>query len=177
MTPEQPLAQHLLTSQRRVMLSGALDPGVVAEACAKLMYLDGVGEDPATLLVGAGSPDLEMALPLLDTLSVMRMSVTVEVMGRAHGGAGVVVAAAPGLRRIGPSASISLRLDDAPVHGTAHELRQLAEHRSEQRGSVASIVALRSDASIEWVLNEFERGGILSAADAVTAGIVDELRT
>lgn len=176
MTPHEPLAQHLLTSQRRVMVSGALDVVSVADACAKLMFLDGVSDEPATILIGADSADLDVALPLLDTMSMLNMPLTVDVMGRAHGGAGVVVAAARGTRRIGASASISLRLQDPAVQGSASELAHLADHRNAQRDSVASVLALRTGQSVDWIRQEFDRGGIHAAAVAVDLGLVDEIR-
>ena len=165
-------------AQRRVMVSGPLDASTVAEACSVLMYLDGLSTDPLSVVVNSPGGPLGEALPLLDTLDLLRAPLTIDVLGRAHGSAGVVVAAAAGTRRIGRSASISLQLLPAAsmAMASAEDLARRSAFERDLELAAATGVAERSGAELEWVQHQFDRGPVFSAQDAVTHGLVDDVR-
>lgn len=166
----------LLRSTRRVMLSGTITAATTAEASMALMYLDGLSAEPAHLMINAGGGSIDDILGLIDTLALMRAPVVVEVRGRAHGAAGLLVAGAPGERTIGPTASISLRVDGSGFTGhrvTAAVAVATAERDAESRRRLAASIGRRSGQTIDWVLDQFDRGGTFGAAEAKAAGLVD----
>jgi ATP-dependent protease ClpP protease subunit len=158
------------------MLSGTLTATNTSEATLSLMYFDGISDEPVTLMLNADGGSVDDAAALVDTLSLMRAPVTVEVRGRAHGAAGVVIASAPGERKIGSVASISLRLDRTqlpPGATTAAALTKAAERDAEVRRQFAIAVGQRSANTIEWVLEQFDRGVMFGVAEALANGLVD----
>lgn len=167
-----------MLEQRRVMISGRLDGRVVADAVAQLMYLDGTDAEPVSVTVNAESDDLDTAVPLIDTLGLMRTPLHVDVLGRAHGAAGLLVASAPGVRRIGRTGSISLRIGSPPamVGASALDIERAAEWWDDLQRRVAALVALRAERTIEWVRSEMRNGATYGATEAVEAGLVDEVR-
>lgn len=168
-----------MLEQRRVMIGGRLDPPTVGDAVARLMLLDGQSADPVALVINSPGGPLEDAVGLLDTLRLMRTPVTVDVLGRAHGSAGSVVAACPGRRRLGSTASISLRLEASPPDRRrlgADELERIAEAATDLQRRLGATVGTRAGRPIDWVLDQFERGPVWFGADAVAAGLADELR-
>lgn len=167
-----------LTAQRRVMISGPLDMASATDAAATLMFLDGSGPDPVTVVVNSPGGPLADALGLIDTVALMRAPVTVDVLGRAHGSAGVVVAGAAGIRRMGASASLSLRLAAVATSDpmTAGELASFVEASLDSRRQLARAIGSRSNQTIEWVSEQFERGTMLSPADALRLNLIDEIR-
>ena len=168
-----------LLAQRRVMIGGALGPAAVSAAVAQLLLLGGQGDDPVEVVINSPGGSLEDAVGLLDTLRSMRAPLTIDVLGQARGSAAVVVAASPGRRRIGATASVSLRLDGPPPHtgqATAEDLLRLAGLAEDLERRVATVVAGRSGQSTEWVLDQFERGRVMFGSEAVDAGLVDEIR-
>ena len=176
--------EQLGLTQRRVMISGPLEPGTVAEACSLLMYLDGCSSDPLTVVINSPGGPLGDAMPLADTLDLLRAPFTIDVLGRAHGSAGVVVAAAAGSRRIGRSASISLQLDrrTATPMATARDLTHIAAFDADIEATAAAAVASRiaaadsSTVTLDWVQNQFTRGAPFGAAEALKIGLVDHAR-
>lgn len=178
--PTRSLLGDAMLKQRRVMVSGRLDMTAVSGATAQLMFLDGNAADPpdpVNLVINSPGGPVDDALPLLDVLRLLRAPLTVDVLGRAEGSAGLVVAAAPGTRRLGATAAISLRLEREPVlPGTAEALRRLADAQSQRDASIADAVAERTGQSPEWVLQQFDRGGAVRGAEAVELGLVDEIR-
>lgn len=166
-----------MLAQRRVMISGPLDIGLVSTATAQLMYLDGVSDEPTNVIINSPGGRIDDALPLLDALRLLRTPAMVDVLGRAEGSAGVVVAAAPGQRRLGATASVSLRLERDTVHpGTAQDLERLAEAQRQRDQSIATAIAERTGQSVEWVFAEFRSGPSWRGAEAVGLGLVDEVR-
>lgn len=179
MTPDDALAAQML-AERRLMLAGPLDPSSVGAAVAQLMLFDGQSSDPVSVIVNSPGGVLEDALGLVDTVQLMRTPLTVDVLGQAHGSAGIFVAAAPGTRRLGATASISLRLGAAasadPAQRTAEELARMVEASDDLRRRLAALIGTRAGQTIEWVLDQFERGNTWFGADAAEAGLVDRLR-
>ena len=169
--------QQAMLAQRRVMISGPLEMGLVSAATAQLMFLDGESADPVNVVINSPGGQIEDALPLLDAMRLVQTPLVVDVLGRADGSAGVIVAAAPGTRRLGATASMSLRLSRANVApGTAEELQRLADAQAKLDQSVAAAVADRTGQTAEWVREQFDRGGVLRGAEAVDCGLVDEIR-
>lgn len=159
------------------MVSGPLDREVVATATAQLLVLDGEHAEPINVVINSPGGPFDDALPLLDTLRVVRAPLTIDVLGRAEGSAGVVVAAAPGNRRLGATASISLRLGRPRVPTTtADDLLRLADAKADLERSVATVIADRSGQTVDWVLDQFDRGVAIRGNEAVDLGLVDEIR-
>lgn len=178
MTFGDDVAQGML-EQRRVMISGRLDPATVGDAVARLMLLDGRSADPVAVVVNSPGGPLEDAVGLLDTLRLVRTPLTIDVLGRAHGSAGVVVAACPGTRRLGATASISLRLAGTPPELRrlgADELEGLVAAEADLRRRIAATIGTLSGQTIDWVLDQFDRGPAWFGAEAVAVGLADELR-
>lgn len=167
-----------MVDQRRIMISGALDAQKVTDAAAKLMFLDGTSEEPVSVIVQATGDDLDAALALVDTLGLMRTPLTVDVLGAATGAAGVVVATAPGTRRIGASASMSLRIaEPQPARrAVATELQAASQRWSDLTGRIADLLATRTGCDTAWLLSELRSGATHSAAAAVELGLVDQIR-
>lgn len=175
--PNPSFLDQALLAQRRLMVSGPLDRGVVTTATAQLLVLDGEPAEPINVVINSAGGPLDDALPLLDTLRLVRAPLTIDVLGRAEGSAGVVVAAAPGNRRLGATASISLRLTRAQVApATAEDMHRLASAQAQLEESVATAVADRSGQNVEWVLDQFDRGAVLRGNEAIDYGLVDEIR-
>lgn len=167
-----------LSSQRRVMISGPLDATAMAAAAASLMFLDGSSAEPVTIVINSPGGPVQDSLGLFDTLSVMRTPLIVDVLGRAHGSAGALTAAAPGTRRIGASASISLHLDadtSAPPM-PASDLAIFAAEHQHSRLALATAVSQRSGQTVEWVTENFDRGTVFGPSEAIELSLVDEIR-
>lgn len=167
-----------LLAQRRVMLGGGVDVSALNHVVAQLMLLDGQSADPVSLVVTGATGSLESSLGLLDTLAVMRAPVMIDMLGAIAGGPAAALVGAPGLRRLGPTASLSLRLSTATMAAAANAdaMAQEAARQQAVRTSVAERVAARCGRTVDWVLDEFDRGGPANATEALARGLVDQIR-
>lgn len=170
------LAAQML-AQRRVMIAGVLDASTVTNACAQLMYLDGLSDAPVSVIINCGDGSADDALPLVDTMALMRAPVTIDVLGRASGPAAAVVASAPGERRMGPTAVLDFGLrHTTELKGNADELQRATGEVRATHDVLASAVAARSGQPAAWVLAHFDRGGAILPADALQMGLIDAVR-
>jgi ATP-dependent Clp protease protease subunit len=166
--------EHLL-ARRTVMLDRPLDDEVASLIAAQLMSLDAESADPITLLVNSAGGPLGAAVAVLDTIDVVRGVVDTTCLGQAVGTAAVVVAAGTGRRRMGAGAQMRLRLADVELTGPAGRLEaDLAQLRSLRQALVDRLVAVTGQER-RLVERDIDAGRALTAPDAVSYGLVDEV--
>ncbi len=165
-----------LFERRTVLITGPLEGEAVTAAAASLMALDADGDEPVSLLVNSPGGPLDGGVAVVDVLDLLGVPVEATCIGQAVGTAAVVVACAtPGRRRAAPNARLSLRLAEGRVEGPASRVeREAAELLAARDRLVDRVVAATGRPRAE-VAEATDRGPLLSAAEAVAAGLVDEV--
>ena len=167
-----------LFERRTVMLTGVLEGEAATAAAATLMALDAEGDDPVSLLVNSPGGPVEAGLAVVDVLDLLGAPVEATVLGQAVGTAAVVVACAtPGRRRAAPNARLSLRMAEAAVGGPAGRLEREAADLVAVRDRLVDRLVAATGRPRDDLLAATERGPLLSAREAVAAGLVDEVAT
>jgi ATP-dependent Clp protease protease subunit len=175
----EPLSETLarrLLAQRVVLLHGALDDLSVTRASAELMTLDAEGDDPVSLRIDSGEGSIALALTLMDVIELMGVPVRALCLGQVGAGAvGVVAVCAH--RAAMPSTRFSLREpttdSGSPVH--VRNVEQWVEMRADERERFVSRVAAAARRRPDEVREDLARGRYLSAPDAVSYGLIDEV--
>lgn len=149
-----------------LLVAGPLDEGRAATVVASI--LAGARRRRALRLVlnSEGGP-LPAALAILDVMGSAGGTVSVSILGRASGTAGLVAALCPGTRRMGPSATIDLHLPDGSDAGFGAGFGV-----GFGVGLTADSMARRADAHTRLVRDLADRlaarcGGTLAAAEAL----------
>lgn len=165
-----------LRAHRRLLLTGRLDDATVERVCAELMLLDGRSSEPVHVLItGPGGP-VETVLALLDVLSLMRAPVATRCVGPAVGTTAVVLASGTGGRSAAARASIQLRIADAStVEGRADDITRDARRVSDLWNRLAAHVADVSHLTVGQAAHALRDGGHMTADEARTAGLIDEV--
>src|SRR3569833_4705064 len=88
-----PSAADLLFDRRIVLATGRVDGEVATDLSARLVMLDGGGDEPLALHLRAPDADLEAAFAVAGTIGVLSCPVNVVVIGQAGGPALLVLAA------------------------------------------------------------------------------------
>ena len=173
--PSADPAQRLF-ERRTIMLSGPLDHAAVTRLSAQLMALDGRSGEAVELIVNSiGGPASEVTAAL-DVMEVMRARVNATCTGTAEGSAAVLVACAPGERRAGRHARLSLRLADEDMGAVpAAEMSRRAAELGARREHLVRIVAAATGRPEDLVAHELEAGGVHDATEAMALGIVDRV--
>ena len=163
-----------LLDRRVVRLWGPLDDDAVSRACAEMMALDATGDSAVQLYVGSSGGPLHAALSLIDTMDLLGVPVHVTCLGRAEGAAVGVVAA--GVRRVAaPHAQFHLTEPEVTASGNASQLAAWAEHHRIESERFVRRLAEATRRPAEHVEADLSMGRWLSAQEALTYGLVDEV--
>jgi ATP-dependent Clp protease, protease subunit len=131
-----------------------------------------------TLLVNSPGGPVEAGVAVVDVLDLLGVPVEATCIGQAVGTAAVVVACAtPGRRRAAPNARLSLRLAEGTLEGPAGRLERAAADLLAVRDRLVDRLVAATGQRRDEVAEATDRGPLLSAEEAVAAGLVDEVAT
>ena len=115
-------------------------------------------------------------LAIYDTIQFIRAPVATACVGQAASTAAVLLAAGePGRRTVLPHARIVLDQPSAGRQGTLPDLQVEAKEVARLRTELVELLAKHTGRSAEQVRGDTERDLVLSAADAVSYGVVDSI--
>ncbi|HXZ61104.1 MAG TPA: ATP-dependent Clp protease proteolytic subunit [Acidimicrobiales bacterium] len=173
----EPLSDALarrLGDLRVVLLHGALDDLSATRVSAELMTLDADGDDPVTLRVDCGEAALAPALTLMDVIELMGVPVHALCLGQVAGGA-IGVVAVCSYRSALPSTRFALLEPPTRLEAHVRDVARWAELRAAERRRFCERVAAAARRTPAEVEHDLERGRFLSAREALTYGLVDEV--
>ena len=129
-----------LLEQRIVMVSGTLDLPRATEAAARLMLLDGSGDDPIRLVMSCPDGDLVAATALADTVELVGVELRTVCSGSV-GGPAVLPFALGARRLVQPHASF--RLSEPTLELQAERVSSPTRRRDMRTCSPSSTAASR----------------------------------
>ncbi|HET9072273.1 MAG TPA: ATP-dependent Clp protease proteolytic subunit [Acidimicrobiales bacterium] len=165
--------EDALFARRIVQVRGPLDETTAGDLAARLMYLDGSGDEAVTLYVDSPGGPLHAAFSVLDTIALLGVPVDTVCVGRAEGTA-VAVVAAGRRRHAAPHARFRLGEPDVSVSGRADQLQSWATYHAEQATRLAGALAAATGRPAEHVEADLAAGRWLDAEQAQAYGIVDD---
>ena len=173
-SPADWLGGHLF-ARRVVMLSGDLDTAI-SGAIPQLLTMDADGDDAIELYLDGTGDDVGAALPLMDVIDMLGVEVHATVMGRADGTAAGILAVCP-VRRVAPSARVTLRQPRFQFSASARDIPTWSAHTERQVDTYVERLAEACHRDIDEVRADLDRGVILDAAGAVQYGLADAVAT
>jgi ATP-dependent Clp protease protease subunit len=169
-----PSAADLLFDRRIVLASGHIDGDVATDLSARLIMLDGAGDDPVVLHLRAPGADLAAAFAVADTIGVLSCPVDVVVIGQA-GGPALVILAAARRREMTPHATLLLTEPSTRVSGPASDV---AIHEEEHRGRVDAFYIRLAEVTgreVDEVRDDAREGRMFTAEQAREYGLIDDV--
>jgi len=168
-----------LLRERIIFLGTPIDDTVANLVCAQLLFLE--SEDPDKdihLYINSPGGDITALLAIYDTLKFIRPDVSTFCFGQAASAAAVLLAAgAKGKRFALPHARILLHQPWGGVGGQASDIELQAKEILRIRDLLNGIIALDTGQEVERVVSDTDRDFIMTAAEAVEYGVVDEVIT
>jgi ATP-dependent Clp protease protease subunit len=175
-SPDAYAAVHeQLFARRMVVVDRPLDAETAALVAAQLLALDGTGDEPITVVVNSPGGPLDAAGAVLGSVDLVACPVDTMCIGRAAGTAAVLAASGTGRRRIGAAASLDLRLADIALSGSATRVRDDVEMLRQMRQGLIDRLVATTGQERRLIERDIDRGRVLSAVDAVTYGLADEV--
>ncbi len=171
------LAQWLrgrMFDRRAVLLSGSLDDEAANRAGLELMTLDATGDEAVALHLDSGEGTVDAALALMDVIDLLGVPVHASASGQAAGPALGVMAVCH-RRTVAPHTRVRLYEPPLEVQGNAAQIQQWVALHGERWRVFCARLAAAAGRPVEEVRADFEAGRFLTAAEAVTYGLADEV--
>jgi ATP-dependent Clp protease protease subunit len=166
-----------LLKDRIVVLGRALDDNQANLITAQLLHLE--QEDPekdVSLYINSPGGSATALLAIHDTMSHVKPAVSTICVGQAASAAAVLLACgAPGKRFALPHARVLLHQPHGEVGGQSVDIDIHAREFLRQRRLVDEILADRTGQPVEKVSQDTDRDFILTAEQAKTYGVIDEV--
>lgn len=166
-----------LLKERIVFLGTPVDDTVANLICAQLLFLE--SEDPDKdihLYINSPGGDITGLMAIYDTMKFIRPDVSTFCFGQAASAAAVLLAAGTKGKRFAlPHARILLHQPWGGAGGQASDVEIQAKEILRMRDLLNEMLAQDTGSTAEKVAADTDRDFILTAAEAVEYGVVDEV--
>ncbi|MGO8863478.1 MAG: ATP-dependent Clp protease proteolytic subunit [Acidimicrobiales bacterium] len=168
-----------LLRERIIFLGTPVDDTVANLVCAQMLFLESEEPDKEIhLYINSPGGDITALFASYDTLKFIKPDVSTFCYGQAASAAAVLLAAgAPGKRFALPHARILLHQPWGGVEGQASDIELQAKEILRMRDLLTSMLAEDTGQTHEKVTKDTDRDFIMTAEEAVTYGVIDEIIT
>jgi ATP-dependent Clp protease protease subunit len=166
--------QGRLLERRIVLAGGVLDDAAANELAARLMFLDGTGDEPIELRYSCHDGELGAAIALADTVELLGVELRATATG-AVGGPAVLPFAVATRRIAHPYTTFVLRGPAREVRGSVADVLAEAAHHARLVDDMHRRLADATGRSTESIDADFAARRLLTAQEARDYGLVDEV--
>ena len=168
-----------LLRERIIFLGTPVDDAVANLVCAQMLFLESEEPDKEIhLYINSPGGDITALFAIYDTLKFIKPDVSTFCYGQAASAAAVLLAAgAQGKRFALPHARILLHQPWGGVEGQASDIELQAREILRMRDLLTSMLAKDTGQTHEKVTKDTDRDFIMTADEAVTYGVIDEIIT
>ncbi|CAD5900319.1 ATP-dependent Clp protease proteolytic subunit; Maxwell's demon [Carnobacterium maltaromaticum] len=166
-----------LLKDRIIMLSGAIDDNVANAVIAQLLFLDAQdSEKDIYIYINSPGGSVTAGLAIYDTMNFIKADVQTIAMGIAASmGSFLLTAGTKGKRFALPNAEIMIHQPLGGAQGQATEIEIAARHILKTRERLNKILADQTGQPIEVIEKDTDRDNFMSADEAKTYGLIDEI--
>jgi ATP-dependent Clp protease protease subunit len=168
-----------LLRERIIFLGTPIDDTIANLICAQMLFLE--SEDPdkdINLYINSPGGDITGLLAVYDTMKYIKPAVSTFCFGQAASAAAVLLGAgAKGKRFALPHARVLLHQPWGGVGGQASDIEIQAREILRMKGMLNDMLAQDTGQSVERITKDTDRDFIISAAEAVEYGLIDEVIT
>ena len=169
-----------LLNDRIIMLDGEIHDGVASIIIAQLLYLESQGNEDITIYINSPGGSVSAGLAIHDTMNYIKCDVSTVVTGLAASmGSFLLSAGAKGKRYALPNAEIMIHqpLISGGLGGQCTDIEIRAKHLTNTRERLETLIADYTDKSYDEVHTACERDNFMTAEEAVSFGLIDEIIT
>jgi ATP-dependent Clp protease protease subunit len=168
-----------LLRERIIFLGTPVDDTVANLICAQMLFLESEEPDKDIhLYINSPGGDITALFAIYDTLKFIKADVSTFCYGQAASAAAVLLAAgATGKRFALPHARILLHQPWGGVEGQASDIELQAKEILRLRDLLTGLLAEDTGQTHEKVSKDTDRDFIMTADEAVTYGVIDEVIT
>jgi ATP-dependent Clp protease protease subunit len=166
-----------LLKENIIFLGTEINDMVANFACASLLYLEAENpEKEISVYINSPGGDITALFAIYDTMQFVKNDVSTFCYGQAASAAAVLLAAGtPGKRFALPHARILIHQPYGGAAGQATDIELQAKEILRMRDLLNQMLAHHTGQPIEKIEKDTDRDFIMSAAEAKTYGIIDEV--
>ena len=168
-----------LLKERIIFLNGPIDDGVASLVCSQLLFLE--SENPAkdiSMYINSPGGIVTSGLAIYDTMEYIRPHVSTVCMGQAASmGSLLLMAGAAGKRYALPNARIMTHQPSGGFQGQASDIEIHAREILDLRKRLNGIYEQHTGKSLKQIEKIMERDTFMTAEDAKSFGLIDEVVT
>ncbi|MFZ0666772.1 MAG: ATP-dependent Clp protease proteolytic subunit [Acidimicrobiales bacterium] len=168
-----------LLKERLIILGTPIDDTIANLICSQLLFLEYEDNDKdISLYINSPGGDITALFAIYDTMKYIKPDVSTFCYGQAASAAAVLLAAgAHGKRFALPHARILLHQPWGGAAGQASDIEIQAKEILRMRDLLNSLLASDTGQSVEKIASDTDRDFVITAAEAVSYGLIDEVLT
>ena len=169
----------LLLENRIIFLQGEIHDGNANELVMKMLYLQSENRrKDINFYINSPGGSVSSTLAIYDTMQILSCPVTTFCVGlAASGGAVLLAGGSTGKRYILPHAKVMIHQPYGQVGGQVSDIEIQADEILKTREVLNGVLSEHTGQKIEKIAEDTDRDYYMSAEDAKTYGIVDEIIT
>jgi len=168
-----------LLKDRIIFLDGEVNNSSASVIVAQLLFLE--AEDPEKdiqFYINSPGGVVTAGFAVYDTMQYIKCDVSTNCIGMAASmGSFLLAGGTKGKRFALPNAEIMIHQPSGGAQGQATDIEIAAEHIVQMRHKLNQILAENTGQSLDVIRNDTERDNYMSADDAKTYGLIDEVIT
>ncbi|MFG6440897.1 ATP-dependent Clp endopeptidase proteolytic subunit ClpP [Roseateles sp. LKC17W] len=166
-----------LLRERIIFLVGPVNDAVANLVVAQLLFLESENPDKEiSLYINSPGGSVSAGMSIYDTMNFIKPEVSTLCMGMAASmGAFLLSAGAKGKRFSLPNAKVMIHQPLGGAQGQATDIEIHAREILKTREALNRILAERTGQTLEKIQSDTERDYFMSAAEAQTYGLIDQV--
>ncbi len=166
-----------LLKERIIFIGTGIDDTIANLICAQMLFLE--SEDPdkdINLYINSPGGEITALFAIYDTMKYVKPDVSTFCFGQAASAAAVLLGAgAKGKRYALPHSRVLMHQPWGGVGGQATDIEIQAREILHMKDTLNEMLAADTGQSVEKVTKDTDRDFIISAAQAVQYGLIDEV--
>lgn len=166
-----------LLRERIIFLVGPVNDAVANLVVAQMLFLESENPDKEiSLYINSPGGSVSAGMSIFDTMNFIKPEVSTLCMGMAASmGAFLLAAGAKGKRFSLPNAKVMIHQPLGGAQGQATDIEIHAREILKTREALNRILAERTGQTLEKIQSDTERDYFMSAAEAQTYGLIDQV--
>ena len=168
-----------LLKENIIFLGTPIDDTVANLICAQLLHLESESPDKdINIYINSPGGDITALFAIYDTMQFIKPDIMTICLGQAASAAAVLLAAGtPGKRLALPHARVLIHVPYAGAQGQATDIELAAKEILRMRVLLEELLAGHTGQTVEKIHRDTDRDFVMSAAEAQSYGIIDEVIT
>ncbi len=168
-----------LLKDRIIFVGGPIEDNLAASVVAQMLHLEGEDQErDIYMYINSPGGIISSGLAIYDTMQYIRPKVSTICIGQAASMAAVLLAAGePGKRIALPNSRIMIHQPLGGAQGQASDIEIQAREILYLRSRMNEILQRHTGKSLEQIVEDTDRNFFMSADEAKTYGIIDEVIT